>query len=510
MNRAPAPQPDAYARVLHRFGLAGRLDAAEAALSWDAQTHMPGGGAWARGEEMAALTEVRADLTGSDAAAEELAQAQEMASALEPMERANLAEMRRLHIHAAAAPKDLQATQARLSQTLSAIWPRARAESDFAAFAGPFAELLGVVREIAAAKAEALGLGPYSALIDAYDPGVSEATIDPIFAELAAALPPLIAEVRERQARWPAPIPFPAVPADRQEALSYELAAAVGHDRNHFRIDQAPHPFSVPHAPGDVRFTTRYDVENPRMSIWATLHEAGHSMYEFNLPRDLAFQPAGLARGASVHESQSLCLERQAGRGREFLEYLAPVMARTFGGDPAPWSAANVLNVIRRMDDGFIRVEADEVSYPLHVILRYRLEQALLKGDLAVADIPGAWNEMFQKMLGRIPPNHGLGCLQDIHWSMGLFGYFPNYAMGSVLASQLFETALADDPELLPALGRGDFKPYFAWIKPKVHARASLVDFDTLVREATGRPLAVDALLRHLRRRYLEEPAPGA
>ncbi len=509
MTRSPAPQPDAYARVLHRFGLAGRLGAAEAALSWDAQTNMPKGGAWARGEEMAALTEVQADLTGSAAAADELAEAEEMAGALEPVERTNLAEMRRHHIHAAAAPKDLQAEQSRLSQTLQAIWPQARAENDFAAFAGPFEELLGVIRQIGQAKGEALGVSPYSAMIDANDPGVSEATIDPIFAELAATLPGLIGEVRERQARWPDPIPFPAVPADRQEALSYRLAEVVGHRRDHFRIDQAPHPFSVPHAPGDVRFTTRYDEDNPRMSIWATLHEAGHSMYEFNLPRSLAFQPAGLARGASVHESQSLSLERLAGRGLEFLHFLAPLMAEAFGGDPAPWSAANVLNVIRRMDDGFIRVEADEVSYPLHVILRYRLEQALMKGDLKVAEIPDAWNEMFHKLLGRTPPNHGLGCLQDIHWAAGYFGYFPNYAMGSVLAAQLFERARADDPEMVPALGRGDFGPYFAWARAKVHERASLVDFNTLVVEATGKPLAPDALLRHLRARYLEEPAPG-
>jgi len=504
----PAPQPDAYARAVDRFTLAGKLSAAGMMLSWDGQTHMPRGGAWARGEEMAALTEVSADLIGSRAAADELEEAEAMAGALEAPERADLHEMRRLWAHAAAAPKALQTAKARISQNLQAIWVDARANNDFASFAVPFAELLVVIREIAAAKAEALGLTPYGAMIDEYDPGVGEAMIDPIFADLARSLPPLIAEVRERQARWPAPLLFGEVPVESQAALSRRLAAAVGHRSENFRIDAAPHPFSVPHSPGDVRFTTRYDVTNPRFSILATLHEAGHAMYEFNLPREFAFHPAGLARGASMHESQSLSLEMLAGRSREFLTFLAPLMAETFGGDSAVWSVANVHNAWRRLDNGFIRVEADEVSYPLHVIMRYRLERALIAGDLTVADIPAAWDELFEQLIGRTPPSLGQGCLQDIHWAAGLFGYFPNYAMGAVLAAQFFERATADDPQILPALARGDFAPYFAWVRPRIHERASLTDFASLVADATGQPLGPEPFKRHLRRRYLEEPQP--
>ncbi|MHB8529140.1 MAG: hypothetical protein ACYC8V_06465 [Caulobacteraceae bacterium] len=505
---SPAAQPDAFERAVSRFALAGKLSAAGMMLNWDAQTYMPRGGAWARGEEMAALTEVSSELIGSRAAADELEEAEAMAGALEPAERADLKEMRRLWAHAAAAPKDLLAAKARISQTLQSIWVEAKSQNDFASFAAPFADLLQVIRQIASAKAEALGLTPYGAMIDEYDPGVGEALIDPIFADLAAFLPPLITEVRERQAGWPAPAPFPQAPIERQAALSHRLAAAVGHREGHLRIDVAPHPFSVPHSPGDVRFTTRYDIANLRFSILATLHEAGHAMYEFNLPRDLAFRPAGLARGASVHESQSLSLEMLAGRGREFLGFLAPLMAQIFGGDPAVWSPANVLNAWRRLDEGFIRVEADEISYPLHVILRYRLEQALMSGDLAVRDIPGAWNELFEKLLERAPPTLAEGCLQDIHWAAGLFGYFPNYAIGAVLAAQLFERATADEPDILPALEAGDFAPYFAWVRPRIHERASLTDFATLVGDATGEPLNTGALKRHLRRRYLEEAQP--
>jgi carboxypeptidase Taq len=501
-----APQIDPFARVVHRFATAGKLDAASAMLNWDAQTHMPRGGAWARGEQMAALTEVGAELIGSEAAAAELAEAEAMAAQLSDDERADLSEMRRAHLHASAAPKALLAAHARTAQTLQAVWTRAKPQNDWKSFEPGFAELLSITRDIAEAKAEALGASPYGALIDAYDPGVGEALIDGVFAELGAVLPGLLAEVRERQARWPDPVPFGEIPVERQAALSHRLALAIGHDPEHFRIDAAPHPFSVPHSPGDVRFTTRYDVGHVKFSINATLHEAGHAMYEANLPRALAFRPGGMARGMTAHESQSLSLEKVAGRSREFLAWLAARMAEEFGGDSARWAPANVINAWRRLEDGYIRVEADEVSYPLHIILRYRLEKALIAGDLAPADVPGAWDEMFEQLFGRRPPDLARGCLQDIHWAAGLMGYFPNYAMGQALAAQLFERALADDPAILPALGRGDFAPYFAWVKPRVHERASLVPFATLVEDATGAPLSAAAHLRHVRRRYREEP----
>jgi carboxypeptidase Taq len=502
------PQPDAYARVSHRFGLAARLDSARAMLNWDAQTQMPRGGAAARGEHMAALTEVALDLIGGDAAGDELAEAEAMRGALEADEQADLIEMRRIRTHAAAAPKELAVAKARLAQTLQSAWVQAKADDDFKAWAGPFTEMLALAREIAAAKAAALGTSPYGAMIDEFDPGVGEAMIEPVFADLAAFLPPLIDQVRERQASWPEPIPLPAAPPERQAALARRLAVAVGHSPEHFRIDAAPHPFSVPGSPGDVRFTTRYDTDDPRFVVMATLHEAGHAMYEFNLPRRLSFRPAGRARGMTVHESQSLGLEMLAGRSREFLGFLGGVMAETLGGPAEAYAPDNLTNIWRRLDDGFVRVSADEISYPLHVIVRYRLEKAMVAGDLAVGDLPGAWNEQFQALLGRTPPSHTLGVLQDIHWSAGHIGYFPNYAMGAMLAAQLFEAARAARPDLAAALARGDLAVYLDWIRPRIHARASLTDVDTLIREATGTRLQTVAFRRHVERRYLQEGEP--
>jgi carboxypeptidase Taq len=500
-------QADPYARAAEKFALSCKLASIESLLMWDAQTNMPKGGAWARGEQIGALAEITSDLTGNKEIGELLNEAQTYAERLDPAERANLDEMRRLWAHRAAVPKELVVERARVSQALQSTWLDAKANSDFKSFAPGFKKLMAIHRQVAAAKGTALGLAPYDAMMDEQDPGLTIALIDPIFDDLAVELPAILAEVRERQARWPSVVAFSGdFSVERQAALSQRLARTIGHSRENSRIDVAPHPFSMPHSPGDVRFTTRYDVDKFRYSVMATLHEAGHSMYEFNLPRTHSFSPVGFARGASAHESQSLMLEMMAGRSREFLEFLAPLLHEYFDGDKRCWTVANVLNYFRRVDDDFIRVEADEISYPLHVILRYRLERALLAGDLAVDDLPGAWNDLFQKLFGRRPPNDAKGCLQDIHWAAALFGYFPNYALGESLAAQLFERAKKDNATLLPALREGDFKPYFAWVRPRIHEQASLKSFDEIVVAATGTKLSGAALKRHLHARYIDEP----
>ena len=501
-----ATQADPYARAAAKFALSCKLASIEALLDWDAQTNMPKDGAWARGEQRGAIAEVTSDLTGTPEIGALLDEALGYANVLDASDRANLAEMRRLYAHRAAVPKELLIERARVSQALQAAWLEAKAASDYSLFAPGFKKMMAIHREVAAAKSAALGLKPYDAMMDEQDPGLTSAIIDPIFDDLAADLPAILTGARERQAKWPAVLEFGGnFSVERQKALSERLAVIIGHSPESSRIDVAPHPFSMPHSPGDVRFTTRYDLDKFRYSVTATLHEAGHAMYELNLPRSLAFSPAGFPRGASAHESQSLMLEMMAGRSKEFLAFLAPLLHEYLGGDAACWDRRNILNFFRRVDEDYIRVNADEISYPLHVILRYRLEQALLSGDLAVDDVPGAWNEMFKKLFRRVPPNDAKGCLQDIHWAAALFGYFPNYALGEALGAQLFERALADNPSILPALAHGDFKPYFAWVKPRIHEQASLKTFDDMVVAATGTKLSGAALKRHLKRRYLDE-----
>jgi carboxypeptidase Taq len=499
----------AYATLDERFGTVGRLGAARATLFWDSQTHMPPGGAWSRSEQLAAIDATCADLIVAPDTADLFGTASEAVDALSQIERTNLDEMRRVWRHGAAVPKELMLERSRRVSAIQPIWLAAKQTNDFDLFGAAFAELLPLFREVAQAKGEALGLSPFDALMDEFDPGLSTQMVDPIFADLERFLPELLAEVIERQESWPAPVPLDGdFSAERQRALSYKLVQAVGHDPAHIRIDSAPHPFALAGSPGDNRITTRFDADNIRYAILATLHEAGHALYEAGLPHEHAFMPIGRARGATAHESQSTMVEMQAGRSREFLSWLAPQCADAFGGDPAAWTVANILNTYRRVGSGFIRVEADEISYPLHIILRYRIEQALLRDDLKVADIPGAWSDMSQAMFGRRPPDHATGCLQDMHWAVGLFGYFPNYALGVSLAAQLFERAVEDDPAVLANLADGDFGPYRAWVAPRIHAKASQVSFADLVVGATGAPLSAAALERHLRRRYVDEEMP--
>ncbi|MFZ1991261.1 MAG: carboxypeptidase M32 [Alphaproteobacteria bacterium] len=500
-------QDDPYKRAAEKFATAAKLESIRMLINWDAQTHMPSGGAWARGEQAGALAEVTGDLVGSEEIGDLLSEAEDFAAALTPAERANLTEMQRLWARAMAVPRDLMIARERMIQPLRRAWVDAKKENDFQAFARGFKPLLETQKEIASALGEALGLDPYDAMIEDRDPGITTAVIDPIFDDLAASLPPIIEAVRERQARWPAPIHFgDDFPVERQKALSTRIAEIIGHTSEHTRIDEAHHPFSMPHSPGDVRFTTRYDRNNFRYAMMATIHEAGHSMYELNLPRSLAFSPAGRARGATAHESQSLMLEMMACRSREFIRFIAPVLREHLGGGEHAFTPTNLLNYLRRVDDDFIRVEADEISYPLHVILRYRLERAMMTGDLAVDDLPGAWNETFEQLFGRTPPDHARGVLQDVHWASGYIGYFPNYALGEVLAAQLYERATRDDPSILEGLGRGDFRPYFDWVRPRIHEQASLKPLAEIIEEATGAALSPEPFKRHLKARYLEEP----
>lgn len=496
----------AYGVLSERYGNMFKLFGASRVLYWDSQAYMPPDGQWARGEQQAALSIAMHDLVEREDAAQLFAEAESQQESLTDIERTNLAEMKKSWRDSRAVPQDLALKSQRLAMAAQAAWRTAKADNDFPSFAKAFAEFVPVYREVVEARAAVSKFGPYDTLLEDCDPGIGAATVHTILRDLEAELPQLLNEVLERQKSWPTPIPFSGdFSKERQRELSYKILGCVLNDPRKSRIDEVPHPFTLTLSPGDVRITTRYE-SNIRFAIMIALHESGHAMYESGMPRSLAYSCVGMARGATMHESQSLMVEMQAGRSHEFLTWLAPRLAETFGGDPRCWTFGNVLNTYRRVGEGFIRVEADEISYPLHMILRYKLEQAILAGDLAVKDIPGAWSDLSQKLFGRRPPNDAQGCLQDYHWSAGLFGYFHSYALGAALAAQYFEKATQDDPAIRDGLLRGDFGPYRAWVRPRIHEHASTVPFDKIVRGATGRSFSSDAFRRHLRRRYIEEP----
>ena len=493
---------NAYSSLEARFARLSAVEGAAGILGWDAQTLMPEGAAETRGEQLAALRGLAHEILTAPETADTLAEA-ERAGGLDGWPAANLTEMRRAYIHAAAVPRDLVEAESRARSRSEMVWREARRDADFARLAPYLAELLRLEREIGQAKGAVLGLDPYDALLDGYDPGMRRAVIDPLFADLTAWLPGLITQARARQAAAGAPLPLDGpFPIETQRQLGLTLMRALGFDEGRGRLDISLHPFCGG-ATDDVRITTRYDEGDFSRALLGVLHETGHALYEQGRPAAWRHQPVGSARGMSLHESQSLIVEMQACRSREFLTYLAPLLREAFGRSGPAWEPENLFRLYTRVEPGFIRVDADEATYPAHILLRYRLETAMIAGDLAVADLPGAFNDGIRELLGLTVPNDRLGCLQDIHWPSGAFGYFPTYTLGALAAAQLFRAAKDAEPALPGCLAEGDFGPLRGWLRTHIHERGSLLSTDALLSDATGSPLGTAAFRSHLEARYL-------
>ena len=493
----------AYAKLEDRFRRIGALRDAELMLHWDLATMMPKGGAQARGDQLAVLKAVRHGLLIASEVGELLAEADADLS-LDVWRRANVREMKRQWAHATALSETQVEALSRATTACEAAWRTAKADDDFAAVLPKFSDLLALVRETAAAKAERLGLSPYDALLDEYEPDGRADEIDNVFVDLARDLPDLLASVVERQASAPSPLglsgPFPI---DKQRAVAVRFMERLGFDFRHGRLDVSLHPFCGG-TPDDVRITARYDEADFRSALMGVMHETGHALYERGLPAAWRGLPVGDARGMMLHESQSLLIEMQVCRSRAFIAFAAPVLREELGGNGPAWGADNLYRYYTHVAPGFIRVEADEVTYPAHVILRYNLERAMVAGELDPADLPGVWNDGIRKLLGITPPNDRVGCLQDIHWYDGAWGYFPTYTLGAMAAAQIFQAAVAADPAIPDCIARGDFVPLVSWLRANVHDRGSLLPAGELLIEATGRPLDPNAFKAHLRRRYLD------
>ncbi len=493
----------AYEALERRFQRLNALREAAGVLQWDMSAMMPPGGAPARSEQLTALDLTCHEWLSDPAVADLLGEAEQGAEKLDPWRRANLREMRRTWRHETALEARLVEALAKTQHRCEMAWREARPASDFAAVLPRFAELLKLVREAADAKAAAFGCSPYDALLDEYEPGGSSARIDAIFGDLAEFLPGFLPQALARQAAAPAPVAPPGpFPVAEQEALARRLMAGVGFDFSHGRLDTSLHPFCGG-VPDDVRITTRYDEADFTSALMGVLHETGHAMYERGLPAEWRLQPVGAAAGMAAHESQSLLVEMQACRGVEFVSYLAPLAREAFGGDGPAWEAENLLRLANRVEPGFIRVDADEVTYPAHIILRTRLEKAMIAGDLDPKVLPGAWNDEMDRLLGIRPPDDRLGCLQDIHWYDGAWGYFPTYTLGAMAAAQVFAAARDAVPEIPEAIGRGDFAPLMAWLRENVHSKGALYTTDDLLKQATGKPLDPKVFEAHLTARYL-------
>ena len=497
MALTPYQQLEQEFRRLHAFRSAASL------LRWDSAVMMPRGSADLRGEQLAALETECHSIVTSPRVSRLLDRAEANTAALEDWQAANLKEMRRERDHSIATPQTLVSRLAKATARAEIKWMEAREKSDFALFAPHLEEVTNLVRNKAELLGKALKLDPYDALLDEFSPGMTTAEIDGIFTTIGRRLPGLIQEAIELQAaRPPQEITGRFTPA-KQRHLAVELMKAMGFAFDRGRLDESEHPFTGG-VPGDIRITTRFNPIEPLTGLMGILHETGHAMYDVGLPETWRGQPVGRDRGMAVQESQSLLLEMVIGRNRPMLRYLKPLMEKTFGVSGAEWEVENLYRLLIRVRRSLIRVDADEVTYPVHVMLRYELERELLTGELKIRDLPEIWNTRMADRLGVRPANDAEGCLQDVHWAVGSFGYFPSYAIGAVIAGQLYESLRADRPNLDDELASGQFAGLFDWLRQNVHSLAASVSTPDLIRNATGKPLSAAAWLRYIEGKYLE------
>ncbi len=491
----------AYRELENRFRRMAALGEAAGMLHWDMSVLMPSGGVDARTEQLTALKLTTHEMkTAPDLT--DLLDAAEAEAVDGDWQKANLAEMRRSWVHANAVDADLVEAMTRAGSACEMVWREARPENDYARVLPYLEQVLKLSRQAAAAKASALGCSEYEALLDQYEAGGRTDRIDALFDDLATFLPDFLETALSKQAaRGEAVMPAGPFDTDSQRDLGRRLMGVLGFDFDAGRLDVSLHPFCGG-VPGDIRITTRYTEDDFTQSLMGVLHETGHALYEMGLPADWRYQPVGSARGMALHESQSLLIEMQACRSREYLAFAAPLMRDAFGGSGPEWEAENLYRLYTHVERSFIRVDADEVTYPAHVILRYRLERALIGGNLSLGDLPGAWNDGMEELLGIHPPDDRQGCLQDIHWYDGAWGYFPTYTMGAMAAAQLFAAAKADHPDIPDRISRGDFSALIGWMQENLHTKGSSASTDALLEAATGKPLGTADFKAHLQARY--------
>lgn len=494
----------AYLELESLFRKIYYLEGAEAVLGWDSAVMMPAGSYKVRGEQIATINTVIHQMITSPRINDLISEAQTESRSLNEWQCANLMEITRIWKHKNAVPEELVAKQANYGTECEMIWRKARKENNFAEFSPYLEKVLEVTRDIAQAKSESLGCSPYDAMIDQFDPGLTAKEIDIIFADLKQFLPSFTEEVVEQQKSQTIldVTEQNQFPTDKQKQLGLHCLKVAGFNFDMGRFDESVHPFCGG-VPDDIRITTRYDASDFTSALMGVMHESGHALYENQLPIDWREQPVGHARGMAMHESQSLLVEMQISRSQEFLSYLQPTIKESFSVNGDAWSIQNLSALYTKVERGFIRVDADEVTYPAHIMLRYDLEKALISGELSVKELPSAWNELMQKYIGVIPDSDANGCMQDIHWTDGSFGYFPSYTLGAIIAAQVFAKIKSELPNTMNDIANGDFSSIHTWLKEKIHSQGSKYSTSDLLKQATGKTICTDDYKEHLKTRYL-------
>ncbi len=474
------------------------LASVQSLLGWDEQVFLPPESAGRRAEQSALLAELHHREATNPRIGESLAALEAAGAGAAPDEQVLRHHARKDYDRLTKLPAEFVRAKARLDSEAYHAWAEARAARDFARFA-PF---LQRQLDFARREAELLGLADaYDHAIDKHDPGMTAARIEALFAELRRELVPLARRIvaARRPTRREALRGFPV---EAQREFLHEVTAAMGFDYARGRIDVSLHPFCSGDG-HDIRMTTRFDVDNPLDSLFSSIHETGHGLYEQGLPREWIGTPLGEAVGMGIHESQSRLWENQVARSRAFWRHWEPKFRARFAPLLDAVSADELHRAINEVAPTLIRVDADEVTYNLHIVLRFELERRLFRGELAVADLPAAWNALSQELLGLTPAHDGEGCLQDIHWSGGAFGYFPSYCLGNMIAAQLWYAALAALPGLEDDFAAGRFERLLGWLRTQIHGRGRRLATEELVRAVTGEGISPRHLVRYLGERYL-------
>ena len=481
------------------------IEHAIAILSADEATNMPVGGGEKRAESVSFLYGLRHETATAPEIADWLAKAE--SENLSEDQKLSVREFRRVYTNATCLPADFVRRKTQAEIRSEQLWRDLRAKNDWAGFAPALEGVVALAREEAQMRADALGLAPYDALMEQFDPGNRVADVAPVLEKLKSFLVDFVPEALDAQAKRHAARPPKTVNGpfgiEKQRELGLAMMQALGFDFTHGRLDVSHHPFCGG-VPTDVRMTTRYKTEEFITSLMGVLHETGHALYEQGLPKALSHLPVGQARGMAMHESQSLFVEQQLAHAPQFWAWAMPIVATHLGEEAlAGWEVEDVVAEVNKVERGLIRVDADEVTYPLHIILRFELEQALIGGTLEVADLPEAWDAKMTEYLGLSTiDNPKDGPMQDVHWPAGAFGYFPSYTLGALIAAQQWRSIEQALPDTLDRIALGDFSGVNAWRNENIWQQASRYSTPDLLKRATGETLNPDIYIEHLKKRY--------
>ena len=501
----PAPN-SAFEKLAELGRKLEALEHAQAMLGVDEAVMMPHGGGEKRAESMAALAGMYHEIATAPEVGDWLAAASE--EPLDEMQQAAIREQARVYTNMTCLSADFVRRQVVARMRSEQLWRELRAKNDWVGFLPAFEGVVAIAREEAELRAKALGLDPYDAMMEQFDPGNRTADIGPVFARLKTFLkdfiPAALARQDEKRAKRPLkPLNAP-FPIDKQKALGLAVMEALGFDFEHGRLDVSHHPFCGG-VPSDVRMTTRYDTAEFLSSLMGIIHETGHGLYEQGLPKEWSHFAVGKARGMSIHESQSLFVEKQIGRSAEFWEWAMPLVRTHLGEDSIRgWDIEDLLLHVHRVKTGLIRVDADEATYPLHVILRYEIEKGLIEGKIKPKDVPEEWHARMTEYLGlSTRDNYKDGPMQDVHWPGGAFGYFPSYTLGAMIAAQLWASLEKDIPTARDDVRHGRFVAINDWRRNKIWSQASRYSTPELLMKAAGEKLNGQYFEDHLRRRYV-------